>query len=207
MEGDLTMADWSEFKVSGVTENTPKSIMLGAGTLYKNLKFTAGVSGGQGSWGGTVIGATSGGTKLTITPKLLDIEVDGVLVKAKGLAVKTGETATIETNMVELTKDWVKSIVIGKDGTSADARFDVIESDAHITDNSYIENFGYVGFMTDGTPIVIIFDYALCTSGMEAEGKNKEAAVLPATFECYADLAEGQTDTLPYHIYVATRTA
>lgn len=34
-----------------------------------------------------------------------------------------------------------------------------------------------------------------------------EAAVLPATFECYADLAEGQTDTLPYHIYVATRTA
>ena len=70
MEGDLTMADWSEFKVSGVTENTPKSIMLGAGTLYKNLKFTAGASGGQGSWGGTVIGATSGGTKLTITPEL-----------------------------------------------------------------------------------------------------------------------------------------
>ena len=207
MEGDLIMADWSEFKVSGVTEKTPQSIMLGAGTLYKNLKFTAGTSGGQGSWGGTVIGATSGGTKLTITPELLDIEVDGVLVKAKGLAVKTGETATIETNMVELTKDWVKSIVIGKDGTSADARFDVIESDAHITDNSYIEKFGYVGFMTDGTPIIIIFDYALCTSGMEAEGKNKEAAVLPATFECYADLAEGQTDTLPYHIYVATRTA
>lgn len=207
MEGDLIMADWSEFKVSGVTEKTPQSIMLGAGTLYKNLKFTAGTSGGQGSWGGTVIGATSGGTKLTITPELLDIEVDGVLVKAKGLAVKTGETATIETNMVELTKDWVKSIVIGKDGTSVDARFDVIESDAHITDTSYIENFGYVGFMTDGTPIIIIFDYALCTSGMEAEGKNKEAAVLPATFECYADLAEGQTDTLPYHIYVATRTA
>lgn len=207
MEGDLTMADWSEFKVSGVTENTPKSIMLGAGTLYKNLKFTAGTSGGQGSWGGTIIGATSGGTKLTITPELMDIEVDGVLVKAKGLAVKTGEKATIETNMVELTKDWVKSIVIGKDGTSADARFDVIESDAHITDSSYIENFGYVGFMTDGTPIIIIFDYVLCTSGMETEGKNKEAAVLPATFECYADLAEGQTDTLPYHIYVATRTA
>lgn len=201
------MADWSEFKVSGVTENTPKSIMLGAGTLYKNLKFTAGTSGGQGSWGGTIFGATSGGTKLTITPELMDIEVDGVLVKAKGLVVKTGEKATIETNMVELTKDWVKSIVIGKDGTSADARFDVIESDAHITDSSYIENFGYVGFMTDGTPTIIIFDYVLCTSGMEAEGKNKEAAVLPATFECYADLAEGQTDTLPYHIYVATRTA
>ena len=195
------MADWSEFKVSGVTANTPKSIMLGAGTLYKNLTYNA--DSATNKWSGTIIGATSGGTKLTITPELLDIEVDGVLVKAKGLA---GETATIETNMVELTKDWIKSIVIGKDGTSADSRFDVIESDAHITDNSYIENFGYVGFMTDGTPIIVIFDYALCTSGMEAEGKNKEAAVLPATFECYADLAEGQTDTLPYHIYVAKAT-
>lgn len=197
--------DWSEFKVSGVTENTPKSIMLGAGTLYKNLKYNTGNT--TDKWSGDIIGATSGGTKLTITPEITDIEVDGVLVKAKGLAVKTGETASIETNMVEMTKDWIKSIVIGKEGTSADSRFNVIESDAHITDDSYIENFGYVGFMTDGTPIVVIFDYALCTSGMEAEGKNKEAAVLPATFECYADLKEGQTDTLPYHIYVATNAA
>lgn len=199
------MADWSEFKVSGVTEKTPNSIMLGAGTLYKNLAYTPG-DGNNGSWSGTVLGATSGGTKLTITPEITDIDVDGVLVKAKGLAVKTGETATIETNMVELTKDWIKAIVIGKEGTSQDNRFTVIESDAHISDSSYIENFGYVGFMTDGTPIVIIFEHALCTSGMEAEGKNKEAAVIPATFECYADLTEGQTDTLPYHIYVPNRT-
>ena len=200
------MADWSEFKVSGVTENTPKSIMLGAGTLYRNLKFNK--SGDSaGAWSGTLFGATSGGTKLTIAPELLNIDVDGVLVNAKGLVAKTGESAKIETNMIELTKDWIKSIVIGKDGTSEDVRFNVIESDAHITDDSYIENFGYVGFMTDGTPIIVIFDYALCTSGMEAEGKNKEAAVLPATFECYANLEDGQTDTLPYHIYVATRAA
>lgn len=192
------MADWSEFKVSGVTADTPKNIMLGAGTLYKNLVYKAE---SQPKWSGTIIGATSGGTKLSIVPEILNIEVDGVLVKAKGLAHKIGETATIETNMVELTKDWIKSTIIGKDGTSTDERFDVIESKAHIEDTDYIENFGYVGFMTDGTPIVVIFDYAICTSGLEAEGKNKENSVFPATFECYADLAEGVTDTLPYHIY------
>lgn len=195
------MADWSEFKVSGVTDKTPKNIMLNAGTLYKNLIYSA------TKWSGTVIGATSGGTKLTITPEVLDIEVDGVLVKAKGLTQKIGETATLETNMIELSNDFIKSTVIGTDGTSQDARFDVIESKAHIEDSDYIENFGYVGFMTDGTPIVIIFDYALCTSGIELEGKNKEAAVIPATFECYADLSEGLTDTLPYHIYTAKVTA
>ncbi|NCE98402.1 hypothetical protein [Emergencia sp. 1XD21-10] len=196
------MADWSEFKVSGVTKETPKNIMLGAGTLYKDLKFDSETS----KWAGTIIGATSGGTKLSIKAEILDVEVDGVLVKAKGLTHKIGETATIETNMVELTKDWIKSTVIGADGTSEDERFDVIESKAHIEESDYIKNLGYVGFMADGTPIIAMFDFALCTSGIEVEGKNKENSVIPATFECYADLAEGMTDTLPYHIYVAKKT-
>lgn len=202
MEGDLIMAvNWSEFKVSGVTGNTPKNIMLGAGTLYKNFAYAT------NSWSGDIIGATSGGSKLSIVPEILDIEVDGVKVKAKGLTQKIGETATIETNMVELTKDWIKSTVIGKEGTSKDARFNVIESKPHIEDSDYIENLAYVGFMTDGTPIIVVFDYALCTSGLEAEGKNKENSVFPATFECYANLSEGATDTLPYHIYTAVATA
>ena len=191
------MGDWSEFKVSGVTENTPKNIMLGAGTLYKGLTFK------DTKWTGTIIGATSGGSKLSIVPEMYDIPIDGVLVKAKGATQKVGETASIETNMVEVTKDYVKSTVIGKDGTSVDERFDVIESKPHIEAGDYIANFGYVGFMTDGTPIIIIFDNALCSSGFSTEGKNKDAAVFPATFECYADLSEGNTDTLPYHIYVA----
>lgn len=195
------MSDWSEFKVSGVTENTPKNLMLGAGTLYKNFVYA------ETKWAGTLIGATSGGSKLTITPEILDIEVDGVNVAAKGLRQKVGETAQIETNMVELTKDWLKSTVIGKDGTSADTRFDVIESSPNITDENYIENFAFVGFRADGSPIVIVFDYAICTSGLEAEAKNKENAVIPATFECVAELAEGATNVLPYHIYVPKATA
>ena len=193
--------NWSEFAVSGVTENTPKNIMLGAGTLYKNFAFST------DAWKGDIIGATSGGSKLSIVPEILDIEVDGVKVKAKGLTHKIGETATIETNMVELTKDWIKATVIGAEGTSTDDRFNVIESKPHIEESDYIQNLAYVGFMTDGTPIIIVFDYALCTSGLEAEGKNKENSVFPATFECYADLAEGATDTLPYHIYTAVATA
>lgn len=196
------MADWTDFKVSGVTTKTPKSIMLGAGTLYKNLKFDSETK----KWAGSIYGATSGGSKFSIKPELTDIEVDGVLVKAKGLTVKTGEIATIETNMVELTKEWVETTIIGKAGVSEDERFDVIESKAQIEDGDYIEGFAYVGFMTTGDPIIIIFDSALCTSGFEGEGKNKENAVFPATFECCAELAEGETNTLPFHIYVPKDT-
>lgn len=198
------MANWTDFSVSGVSATTPTNIMLGAGTLYKNLVYSK----DSNKWTGTILGATSGGNKLSIKPEITDIEVDGVLVEAKGLKQKTGETAQIETNMVEITKDFLKSTVIGKDGTSEDSRFDVIESKALIEDSDYIENFAFVGFKADGSPILVIFDYAICTDGLETDNKNKEAAVVPATFKCVANLVEGgHTNTLPYHIYVPKASA
>lgn len=157
----------------------------------------------RAQWTGTILGATNGGNKLSIKPEVTNIDVDGVLVEAKGLMQKTGETAQIETNMVEVTKDFLQSTVIGQDGVSEDTRFDVIESKALIDDDDYIENFAFVGFKTDGSPIIVLFDYAICTEGLELDNKNKEAAVIPATFKCVADLvAGGNTNKLPYHIYV-----
>lgn len=197
-------ADWTDFAVSGVSESTPTNIMLGAGTLYKNLAY----SDTSHKWTGTILGATSGGNKLSIKPEITNIDVDGVLVEAKGLIQKTGETAQIETNMVEITKDFLKSTIIGREGTSADSRFDVIESKALIDDSDYIENFAFVGFKTDGSPIIVVFDYAICTEGLESDNKNKEASVIPAVFKCVAELtAGGNTNTLPYHIYVPNASA
>lgn len=196
---------YEELKSSGITANTPQNILLGAGTIHKNLKFTPGTEGKAGSWNfeESLIGATSGGTKLSIVPEFKTIDVDGALVKVKGLDVKIGEKATIETNMVELTPEWIKMAVVGQEGTSDIEGYNVIESKRQLTNNDYIENFGYIGKKTDGTPIIIIFDYALCTTGLEVEGKNKENGVFKATFECYAELSS-EADILPYHIYYPT---
>jgi hypothetical protein len=95
--------------------------------------------------------------------------------------------------------------VVGQEGTSAFEGFDVIESKRQIEDGDYIQNFGYIGKYLDGTPVIIIFDYALCTSGFEHEGKNKENGVFKATFECYAELAS-EAEILPYHIYTPKTT-
>lgn len=201
------MALGDEFKSSGITENTPKTIMLGAGTIHKGLTFTAG-SGGVGSWNfeESLICATSGGSKLSIKPEFYDIPVDGALVKVKGLTVKVGETATLEINPIELTPEVLKMAVIGDSDTSATITgYDEIKSRAVINTGDYITKMGYVGKTIEGKPIIIIFDNALCTSGLELEGKNKEAAVPAFTFECFADLTP-EADTLPWHIYYPTPT-
>ena len=194
------MALGDEFKSSGITENTPKTIMLGAGTIHKGLTFSASAWNFEES----LICATSGGSKLSITPEFYDIPVDGALVKVKGLTVKVGETATLEINPIELTPEILKMAVIGDEAASAEATgYNEITSRAVINTGDYIANLGYVGKTIEGKPIIIIFDNALCTSGLELEGKNKEAAVPTFTFECFADLSP-EADTLPWHIYYPT---
>lgn len=182
---------------TGVSANTTKNIMFGAGTIHKGLKY----AGSSWNFDETIIGATSGGSKLSIVPEITNIEVDGALVKAKGLTVKTGETATMEINFLELTKDIIKAATIGADGTSDDAsNYDLIESKANIATGDYWENIAFVGKTLEGKNIIAILDNALCTSGFEQEGKNKEGAVGKYTFECHAELTS-DLDTLPWHIY------
>ena len=203
------MAIGSEFKSSGITERTPKTVMLGAGTIHKGLTFTAGSEGKEGAWNfqESLICATSGGSKLSIVPEFYDVPVDGALVKVKGLTVKVGETATLEINPIEMKPEILNMAVIGDEKESTTAKgYMEMTSRAIINEGDYVEKLGYVGKTIEGKPVIIVFDHALCTSGLELEGKNKEAAVPKFTFECFADLSP-EADTLPWHIYYPKETA
>lgn len=188
---------------NGVTSNTPERILFGAGTIHKGLKYTEGTG-----WNFTesLVGATSGGSKLSIVPEITPIEVDGVYVNAKGLVEKTGEKASMELNLIELTKDIIKAATFATDGVSADAEYDLIESKASIEEGDYWDNIAFVGKTLKGKNIIAILDNALCTSGFEQEGKSKEGAVGKYTFESYAEL-DSDLDTLPWHIYYPKATA
>lgn len=191
------MAVGTEFKSSGITANTPKTVMLGAGTIHKGLTFA------ENAWNfkESLICATSGGSKLSIVPEFYDVPVDGALVKVKGLTVKVGETATLEINPIEMKPEILNMAVIGDEKSSTTATgYKEMTSRAIINEGDYVKGLGYVGKTIEGKPIIIIFDNALCTSGLELEGKNKEAAVPKFTFECFADLTP-EADTLPWHIY------
>ena len=192
------------FGKSGVTNKTPGNIVFGAGTIHKGLKYTAGSGGTGGSWNfvESLVGATNGGSKVSIVPEITNIELDGIGVKSKGLAQKTGETATMEINFAELTKEIIQAATLGQAGTSADTTYDVIESKTEISDGDYWENIAFVGKTVKGKYIIFIMENALCTSGLEHEGKNKEGTAGKYTFECYAEFGDStDQDQLPWHIY------
>ena len=110
----------------GVTKNTPKNILFGAGTIHKNMTKEG------NTWtGGTIVGATNGGSKLTITPEYTDIPVDGANVLTKGLKVKTGENAFMDVNFTEVTADVVASAAAGANAAG------VITSKADLADGDW----------------------------------------------------------------------
>lgn len=192
------MALFKGLKKSGITEKTPKSLMIGAGTIYKNLRWDT----EKKTWNGVIFGATSGGNSFKLTPNIVTIEVDGATVDTRGLTHKQGETAELTINLVEVSIGSLKLAMIGEEVESEAEGFTKLATKSAIEDSDYADNIAFVGFLVDNTPIIIIMENALCTSGLELSGKNKEATVIPATFKPYADFGEDTSqDTLPVYIY------
>ena len=184
----------------GVSTTTPENILLGAGTIHKNLTWDSTAS----AWTGDIIGATSGGNSVEIKGEIKDIELDGALVKVKGLAVMQGGTGTMEVNFAELSIDIMKMGMIGEEGTSDATGYTMIQTKANITEGDYVQNFAFVGkTANDAKDIIVIMENALCTSGLKIEGKNKENSVIKLTMEAYAENA-GNLDRVPVKIYYPT---
>lgn len=198
------MAATNKMPSAGVTASTPERVMLGAGVYAQGLSIdtlptTEAVLAG-------IIGATNGGGKIEIVPEFMDLEIDGVLVKTKGMTQKVGEIAKMETNMAEVIPDMITKMVVGTDTPDTENKYHKITSKAKLADGDYYEGLGFVGQTLAGNPIIVVFKNALCTSGFTTEAKNKEQSVFTGTFECCADtdaITNGDNlETLPYAIWI-----
>lgn len=190
----------------GVTADTPSNIPLGAGTWFKGLKYEEGTG-----WTGTVLGATSGGSSIKITPEVMDIEVDGALSLVKGLAVMAGGSGSAEVNFAELNKDILKMTTLGEvlDSNSEHyvEGFDCIQTKNAIVEGDYVDNLGFVGYTADKSKqIIVILESALCKSGFQLDPKNKENAVVKATFDAYGGI-DTDLDRVPIRIYYPEESA
>lgn len=184
----------------GITSATPSNIPFGAGTWFRDLKWEA-----ETGWTGTVLGATSGGSSIKIVNEIKDIEIDGALALAMGLAVMQGGSGEAEVNFAELNSNILKYTTLGEilsEGETGYVEgFDCIQTKNAIVAGDYVENLGFVGYTADGSKmIIVILDYALCKSGFQLDPKNKENSVVKATFTAYGDI-NTDLDKVPIRIY------
>lgn len=183
-----------KFKKSGITSSTPKNMLINAAVLYANLKYA------NGQWSGDLLGATSGGAKVSVVPDYQDIEVDGAVVKVRGMTLKQGESAYIEANLIEMTPEILQMTMAASKAESEVEGYDLYKTKSLLEDSDYIENIAAIGTLSDGREIIVIMENMLCTSGFEADTKNKDKSILKCKFECFAGF-EDDHDRLPVFIY------
>lgn len=187
------------FKKHGITTETIKNMILGAGVIYKNLKYSASPNAG---WSGTPLGATSGGIKFNYEGQWLDIEVDGATVLVKGVSKqKVGESASLEGQMTELTEDILVNALHLVKTTSEDTTYVKYVTKENVTEDDYLENIAYVGTLSNGKNVIIIMPNAICTEAFELETKNATQTTFAVKFECTADLEKDQLNKLDIGIY------
>lgn len=186
---------------SGITEGTPKRILFGPGVYFEGVNYDEKVAPTLEEIIEAIMGATQEGGTLTITPELLQIELDGALVELMELDKKIGEKALAEVSFVEVLARHLKNQVIGKLGETTDKMYDVITSDDQIRPNHYYKGFGYYGELMDGRPVIFIFKNAMCTSGFTTDSRSKTNNVFKGTFTCKGDIQHGVTK-LPYAIFI-----
>lgn len=187
------------FKNHGITTETVKNMILGAGVIYKNLKYE------NDTWTGDVLGATSGGIKFNWETTWLDIEIDGATVLVKGVSKqKVGETATLEGQMTEITEDILVNALHLVETQSEDSNYKKYVSKENIDATDYLDNVAYVGKMSNGKNIIIILPNALCTEALNLETKNAEQTTYAVKFESTADLENELLDKLDVALYYPT---
>lgn len=188
----------SSFGKHGITAETPDNIPFGPGAVYKNLTFDS-VS---KKWTGDTLCATKDGSKFSIKPNITPLEIDGANVAFVGGDIKVGETATLEIRVAEYKNDLLANAMIGDVTSDAQAiDYEVITTREDIKAGDYLNNLGFVGLTATKTPIVVLFEKALCTSGLESEHKPKAQGGYSLTFEARATDITGNLDKLPVKIY------
>src|SRR5690606_9163965 len=96
----------------------------------------------------------------------------------------------------------IKLAIGPADIDTEDTNFDIITGRTVIKDEDYLENIAYVGRLSKGNkPVVIILKNALSAEGFTMSSEDNSEAIIPITFNSYADFEDAQAGKTAYTIY------
>jgi hypothetical protein len=192
-------------KTHGITESTPKNLLLGAGAFYKDLVYAE-----DTGWSGTVLGATSGGGQVNLTPEYLDLGIDfidGATVSVDGLIFKVADVAEMVVNMTEITEANLTGVLhLQEDTTETVEGYKKFISVKNLGTDAFIDNVAYVGTLTSGEQIIVRFPKAVCKGALALSTTNKEVSTYEVTFSAVAPFEQTDLEHLAYEIYYPQAT-
>lgn len=185
---------------SGYTGKSNNHFLLNAGAVVRNLEWDS-----ENEWTYEEFGASSGGSSLTLVNTLRQMEIDGVVSTPVGGDVIEATEGTIELNILEFTRGNIQAALMANyevsDGTEFPVGYDIIKPKSSVEETSYIKNLAYIGtYGKSELPIIVIFDYAICTSGLEMEPQDNNDNTMTMTFSARTNPEKMGESSLPVRI-------
>ena len=204
--------EYEKLPKTGYTKDTPQRFQLNAGALLENLTWVKDLEGASGKWSGDLIGATSGGSSISLVNTFRQAEIDGVFTAVVGGDSIESSEGKFEVNMIEWTANNLKRALLAdaktSDGTQYPTGYEVITTRREVKSTDYIENLAYVGTITgSNNPIIIIMHHAFPTGGLEFEPQDKQEGIYKLVFEARASADNANDTSLPVTILFPSATA
>jgi hypothetical protein len=167
-------------------------MLLGPGAIYKGFI--------NPSSPGTLIGATLGGSTITIERQYYTPEIDGMLGPLEGTERLIQEIPRINTRIVEVNKETLMIALPGTSATTSGTNHDKITSAGSVSAGNYQDIAIVADLSNKANPIVFVCKNALSTEPLEvATGTGKDDVAFAVTFTGHYDTTTPQTP--PYEIY------
>lgn len=184
---------------TGVNATSAENYVIGAGIIAHDFKYES------DTFSFTSFGATSGGTSVSLTPTLRQMEIDGVMSTSVGADMIETAEGTMEVNLLEATLENIKKLIIGEeitgDGTTMPTGAVGIRPKGRVGQADYIKDLVHISPLSDGGFLIIQFDYAIVTEGLEFNPQDGEDNVITASFSARANPNVIDDASLPVTIW------
>lgn len=192
---------------TGYTTDSPKHFLADAGVWVRDFSYDSETK--QFTY--ALIGATSGGSKITLKYNYRQVEVDGVFTTPVGADMIESAEGTAELTLIEFSKETLKTLILAEvkdDVEGIPDGYEVLSPKGKITKDDYVENLAFIGTLVGSNdPVIIIFHHAFCTSGLEFEPQDKNEAKYTATYELRAGEGDFANMAMPATIWYPTLEA
>jgi hypothetical protein len=188
---------------NGMTKDTPKKFMLGAGAFFKNYEY--GVDSYEtAKASGKLLGATTGGGSFTATPTVRQTELDGAPANTAELQNIDEWAVSMVANVKEATAALLQAALGAADIDESDTDYDKVTARGDVESGDYLDNITWIGRISGSDkPVIIILKNAMSHNGLALTMADKSEAVIAVTIighYALEDIADGDY-AAPFEIY------
>lgn len=184
---------------TGLHSKSAESIAIGGASVYIGFDATKFVPGDK-TTRGICIGATKGGSQISVTPTYHQSEVDGAITKVLGMAWMTESDVKLETSILEVTEGNLEMALGTFENINHNADYNMIQHGSSLEERYVGDVAVFTNIKGREYPVVYVIRDAVITSGLEYDtNTGKDDVAVKLTFEGRVDPAK-DIYKIPFYI-------